>query len=107
MAFISSAKHNSGNKDGNTASVPTASTNVPTASASGSDVSRFDKSKVECFNCHKMGHFAREYRAPRSQDRGRRDNFRQGSKAEEHAPKALMAINGVGWDWSYMANDED
>nr|GEV92468.1 hypothetical protein [Tanacetum cinerariifolium] len=36
----------------------------------------------------------RECRAPRSQDRGRRDNFRQGSKAEEQAPKALMAIEG-------------
>nr|GEX32485.1 hypothetical protein [Tanacetum cinerariifolium] len=54
-----------------------------------------------------MGHFARECRAPRSQDRGRRDNFKQGSKAEEHAPKALMAIDGVGYDWSYMANDEE
>nr|GEY16283.1 putative reverse transcriptase domain-containing protein [Tanacetum cinerariifolium] len=38
------------------------------------------------------------YKAPRSQDRGRRDNFRQGSKAEEQAPKALMDIDGVGWD---------
>nr|GEW74167.1 ribonuclease H-like domain-containing protein [Tanacetum cinerariifolium] len=46
-------------------------------------------------------------RAPRSQDRGRRDNYRQGSKVEEQAPKALMAIDGVGWDWSYMANDEE
>nr|GEX59619.1 ferric reduction oxidase 2-like [Tanacetum cinerariifolium] len=45
--------------------------------------------------------------APRIQDRGRRDNFRQGSKAEEQAPKALMAIDGMGWDWSYMANDEE
>nr|GEV70477.1 ribonuclease H-like domain-containing protein [Tanacetum cinerariifolium] len=43
--------------------------------------------------------------APRSQDRGRRDNFRHESKAEEQAPKALMAINRVGWDWSYMPND--
>nr|GEW92874.1 hypothetical protein [Tanacetum cinerariifolium] len=34
MAFISSAKHSSGNEDGNTACVPTTSTNVPTASAS-------------------------------------------------------------------------
>nr|GFB05785.1 hypothetical protein [Tanacetum cinerariifolium] len=54
-----------------------------------------------------MGHFARECRAPKSQDRGRRDNFRQRSKVEEQAPKALMAIDGVGWDWSYMTNDKE
>ncbi|GJR93388.1 ribonuclease H-like domain-containing protein [Tanacetum coccineum] len=29
---------------------------------------RFDKSKVECFNCHKTEHFARECRAPKNQD---------------------------------------
>nr|GFA10075.1 hypothetical protein [Tanacetum cinerariifolium] len=130
MAFISLVKHSSGNEDGNTACVPTASTNVPTASASdinqidkddmeeidikwnmallsmradkfwkrtrkkisiqGSDVAGFDKSKIECFNYHKMGHFARECMAPRSQDRGRRDNFRQRSKAKEQALKSLM-----------------
>ncbi|GJZ28803.1 ribonuclease H-like domain-containing protein [Tanacetum coccineum] len=27
----------------------------------GSDTAGYDKSKVECFNCHKLGHFAREY----------------------------------------------
>nr|GFA64463.1 hypothetical protein [Tanacetum cinerariifolium] len=70
-----------------------------------SDVAEFDKSKVKCFNYYKMGHFAKECRTPRNQDRGRRDNYRQGSKAKEQAPKALMAIYGVGWDWSYMAND--
>ncbi|GJV67513.1 hypothetical protein Tco_1483022 [Tanacetum coccineum] len=26
----------------------------------------FDKSKVDCFNCHKKGYFAREYRAPKN-----------------------------------------
>nr|GEU57736.1 hypothetical protein [Tanacetum cinerariifolium] len=67
-------------------------------SIQGLDVAGFDKSKVECFNSHKMGHFARECRAPRSQDRGRRDNFRLGSKAEEQAPKALMEIDGdLSW----------
>nr|GEV48319.1 hypothetical protein [Tanacetum cinerariifolium] len=68
------------------------------------DVAGFDKSKVECFNFRKMGHFARECRAPRRQDKGRRENCRQGSKEEERAPKA---IDGVGWDWSYMANEEE
>nr|GEY74433.1 hypothetical protein [Tanacetum cinerariifolium] len=74
-------------------------------SIQGSDVAWFDKSKVKCFNCHKMGHFARKCRAPRSQERGIKESYRQGTKAEEKTPKALMAIDGVGWDWSYMANE--
>nr|GEV28786.1 hypothetical protein [Tanacetum cinerariifolium] len=65
-------------------------------SIQGSDVAGFDKSKVECFNCHKMGHFARQCRVPRSQERGRKESYRQGSKAEEKSSKALMAIDGVG-----------
>nr|GEW06309.1 hypothetical protein [Tanacetum cinerariifolium] len=118
MAFISLAKHSSGNEKVNNASVSTASSNIGAASISqdtawkkitiqGINVAGFDKSKVECFNYHKMGHFARECRAPRSQYRGRKDNYKQGSKIEEQAPKTLMEIDEVGWDWSYMANDEE
>nr|GFD35966.1 hypothetical protein [Tanacetum cinerariifolium] len=52
-----------------------------------------------------MGHFARECRAPRSQERGRKEIYRHGSKAEEKTPKAFMAIDRVVWDWSYMENE--
>ncbi|GJV27467.1 putative ribonuclease H-like domain-containing protein [Tanacetum coccineum] len=73
----------------------------------GSDVAGFENSKVKCFICHKMGHFARECRAPRSQDRGKRESYKKDPKVEEPAPKALMAIDGIGWDWSYMAEEEE
>nr|GFB78151.1 hypothetical protein [Tanacetum cinerariifolium] len=39
---------------------------------------------------------AKDMQRKKNDDRGRRDNFKQGSKAEEQAPKALMAIDGVG-----------
>nr|GFC46463.1 hypothetical protein [Tanacetum cinerariifolium] len=65
-------------------------------SIQGTDVAGFDKSKVECFNYHKMGYFSRKCRAPRSQENGRRENYRQGSKEEAQASKALIAIDGVG-----------
>nr|GEU95104.1 hypothetical protein [Tanacetum cinerariifolium] len=49
----------------------------------------------------------RANKAPRSQEKGRKESYRPGSKAEEKSSKALMAIDGVGWGWSYMANEED
>nr|GEZ46183.1 hypothetical protein [Tanacetum cinerariifolium] len=39
----------------------------------------------------------------------RADRFwkKTGPREEEPAPKALMAIDGIGWDWSYKANEEE
>ncbi|GJX39327.1 ribonuclease H-like domain-containing protein [Tanacetum coccineum] len=40
----------------------------------------FDKTKVECYNCHKTGHFARECRFKGTQDNRRRDAWNSGNK---------------------------
>nr|GEU36858.1 hypothetical protein [Tanacetum cinerariifolium] len=48
----------------------------------GSDAASYDKSKVECFNYHKT------------------------VNVEDTSSKAMVAIDGAGFDWSYMADDE-
>ncbi|GJT87721.1 ribonuclease H-like domain-containing protein [Tanacetum coccineum] len=74
----------------------------------GSDTAGYDKSKVECFNCHKMGYFARECKGPRNQDSRNRnqDSSRRTVNVEETSSKAMVSIDGAGFDWSYMVDDE-
>ncbi|GJV55060.1 putative ribonuclease H-like domain-containing protein [Tanacetum coccineum] len=73
-----------------------------------SDTAGYDKSKVECFNCHKMGHFSRECRSQRHQESRPRnqDSSRKTVNVEETSSKVMVAIDGAGIDWSFMADEE-
>ncbi|GJW12296.1 ribonuclease H-like domain-containing protein [Tanacetum coccineum] len=66
----------------------------------------FDKSKVECFNCHKREHFARECKAPRNQDNKNKEPTRRTMLVEETTLNALLTqCDGFGYDWSDQAEE--
>ncbi|GJY29154.1 ribonuclease H-like domain-containing protein [Tanacetum coccineum] len=72
----------------------------------------FDKTKVECYNCHKTGHFARECRTKGNQDSRRRDAWNSGNKdgrrsGKQEDSKALVTIDGEGVDWTSHSEEEE
>nr|GEV31114.1 hypothetical protein [Tanacetum cinerariifolium] len=76
------------------------------------DTVGFDKTKLECFNCHKIRHFARDYKA--KGNRRRRDGGYNGNKARDNyrrpayqdASKALVTIDGEAVDWFGHVEDD-
>ncbi|GJU36590.1 putative ribonuclease H-like domain-containing protein [Tanacetum coccineum] len=71
----------------------------------GSETIGFDKSKEECYNCHKRGHFARECRALRNQENRNRENIRTVVPVETTTSNALVSCDGSGYDWSDQAEE--
>nr|GEU69978.1 hypothetical protein [Tanacetum cinerariifolium] len=69
----------------------------------------FDMSKVEFYNCHKKGHFARECRSPKDTRRtGAAEPQRRHVPVETSTSNALVSqCDGIGlYDWSYQAEEE-
>nr|GEW32915.1 ribonuclease H-like domain-containing protein [Tanacetum cinerariifolium] len=65
-------------------------------SMNGNETIGFDKSKVECYNCHKRRHFARECRATRSQDTKQKESIRRTVPIETPASSTLVSCDGLG-----------
>ncbi|GKC17417.1 ribonuclease H-like domain-containing protein, partial [Tanacetum coccineum] len=66
----------------------------------------FDKSKVECFNYHKKGHFTRKCRAPRNQDSKNKEPARRTVLVEETTSNALVSYS-TSSTHSKVSNDSN
>ncbi|GJU36258.1 ribonuclease H-like domain-containing protein [Tanacetum coccineum] len=71
----------------------------------GNESVGFDNSKVECYNCHKKGHFAKECRAPRNQDYKNKESTRRIVPVETSTSTALVSRDGLGGSESEVSNN--
>nr|GEV98581.1 hypothetical protein [Tanacetum cinerariifolium] len=59
----------------------------------GNETLGFDMSKVECYNCHKIGNFARKCKALRNQDIKHKESTRRSVPVETFAFTALVSYD--------------
>nr|GFC60030.1 hypothetical protein [Tanacetum cinerariifolium] len=66
----------------------------------------FDMAKVECYNCHRKGHFTKECRSPKDTRRPTvAEPQRRSVPVETLTSNALCDATG-SYDWSYQADEE-
>ncbi|GJY18454.1 ribonuclease H-like domain-containing protein [Tanacetum coccineum] len=72
----------------------------------GKETVGFNKTKVECYNYHMRGHFARECRASRNQWNRNGDDPRRNAPVDTSNTNALVVQDGIGgYDWSFQAEE--
>nr|GEW32074.1 ribonuclease H-like domain-containing protein [Tanacetum cinerariifolium] len=80
--------------------------NMENINFNGKEPVGFDKTRVECYNCQRRRHFAREFRTPRNQGNRSDDNERRVVSVETSASSLVVQDGLGGYDWSYQAEEE-
>nr|GFD14130.1 hypothetical protein [Tanacetum cinerariifolium] len=66
----------------------------------------FDKTKVECYNFHRRGHFSRKCRATKHQDNINKEAPRRTVPVKDTTLNDLVSqCDRLGYDWSDQAED--